>query len=75
MRISCDPNDPGYDEWKALSGLATRVYLDGVEMRNVITADEEAGMIVRYKSHMGGGLIMDRGVVLRETLYGLVELH
>lgn len=75
MRISSDRTDPGFDEWDKIERLAARVYLDGVEIKDVITADEEAGMVIRYKRNAGGGLVLDGHVLVRETLYGVVELH
>lgn len=75
MRISCDTLDPGYLEWNKIGRLAARVYLDGVEMRDVITADEEAGMVIRYRRNTKGLFVVAAGIVSRETLYGVVELH
>lgn len=75
MRISCDPNDPGYIEWNSVGRLNARVFLNGTEIRDVITADEEAGMLVHYVRGESGNLLIRNGVVIRKTLYGKVELH
>ena len=77
MRISCDADDPGYAEWMKLgeTRFEVKVFLDDAEVREVITADEEAGMLVRYRKNDEGRLIVENGIFLRETLYGRVELH
>lgn len=77
MRISVDRDDPGYAEWESLgeTRYSAKVFLDGVEMRGVITADEEAGMVVRYRMKDNGLIVIENGDVVRETLYGVVELH
>lgn len=81
MRLSVDRDDSGFLEWAKLGTgrFAVKIFLDGVEIRDVITADEEAGMLVRYVRD-GNSFAIDRDIngrqfVRRETLYGVVELH
>jgi len=75
MRISCDRDDPGYVEYVKLRPIVPRVFLDGVEIKEVITADEEAGMLIRYLRGMDGLIRVEKGIAVREVLYGRVELH
>ena len=74
MRISIDPSDPGY---KLGPQRLVRVFLDDVEMRYVITADDEAGMVVQYQRDGKGSLIVDFGLgeCVCETLYGAVRFE
>ncbi len=70
MRISADKNDPGYQP-----GIMGKydVYLDGTRQEFVVTADEEAGIIVKCKSDERG-LILSNGHLVEETLRGEVTL-
>lgn len=46
MRLSTDPNDPGFNGW--LRAMPTvRVLLNGAEVTHVLTADEEQRLIVQ----------------------------
>lgn len=45
MRVSIDPNDPGY----SVHAERARMLLDGVEVRDAVTADEEQGLVIRYR--------------------------
>jgi hypothetical protein len=44
LRISLDRDDPGF---QGDDLLGARIFLDGIEQRHVVTADEEQGIIVR----------------------------
>lgn len=68
MRLSVDPNDIGYNEF--FYCLHPRAYLDGTEIEGCITADEEQGYIVRYKTP----LEERDGDLITETLFGKVEI-
>lgn len=50
MRLSARKDDPGYEAFNALysNGKRPVAFLDGVEQRAAVTADEEAGLIVRH---------------------------
>lgn len=74
MRLSIDPNDPGYT--KGLCG-GIKVFLDGIERCNVVTADEEKRLIVVHPLDERGRLQLDRekGEVVRETLHGDVRIE
>jgi hypothetical protein len=65
MRLSVDKDDPGYspDAFKA------KVTLDGVELRNCVTADEEQGVAICYIDKPFRG-----DTVPRETRSGVVKI-
>lgn len=71
MRMSINAWDDGY---KNLD-LNARVFLDGVEQKLCVTADEEKGYVLRYKSidHI---LKVDKqlGAIEQEEVYGKVEI-
>lgn len=48
MRISTNEKDPGYLAWVEYQNNQITVYLNGKEIRDVITADEEKGEIVTF---------------------------
>lgn len=53
MRMSSNENDLGYLaflEFKLAHGRAPKVYLDGVEIRNAETADDQEGVVVRLSN-------------------------
>lgn len=45
LRVSVDPDDPAY----SAHAFRARVTLDGTEVRDVVTADEAAGYVLRYR--------------------------
>lgn len=45
MRLSVDPNDPGFDLEKS---VRAKIFFNGVQINNAITADEEKRLVVRY---------------------------
>lgn len=51
-----------------------RVFLDGVEMREVIAYDMDAGTIERISRDAGGKLVMVGDDFATETLHGTVEV-
>lgn len=71
MRISADKNDSGHSP----EGIRQYdVYLDGVVCSEVITADEQQGLIIRVMRDESG-LVVVNGEVVIEALYGKVELR
>lgn len=70
MRISADKHDPDYQP-NIMSKYD--VYFDGTRLDLVVTADEEAGVIVRCASDERG-LIVSNGHLVEETLRGDVKL-
>lgn len=76
VRLSTIETDPGYAPW--LEFLGTRgkplVYLDGVEVALVETADEEMGFIIRVVAEDDGGIKVVDDEIVRETLRGTVRI-
>lgn len=77
MRISVSPNDPGraaYDEMRE-AGKTMKVYLDGNEVFDVITADEEQGYVISNRTNPNGTLFMDpEGSLVQDVERGNVEV-
>jgi hypothetical protein len=64
VRVSSDPDDPGYAEYLAglRRGVVWDVELDGVLLKNdCVTADEERGEVVRNVRDLHGRLVIDQG--------------
>ena len=76
MRISIDCEDPGFATWAA-SAKPVRVYLGGVEISKVITADEERRFVVRHVTDERGNVVLNRArtETMRETVYGDVRIQ
>jgi hypothetical protein len=81
MRVSADRSDPGYAQYKyALArGVTYDVQLDSELLtKHVVTADEETGEVVRFKTGPDGKLVITmvdgNRRVDRETLRGAVRL-
>lgn len=72
MRISADRNDPSFNELY----LKSKVMLDGVEIRNCITADDEAGECVCFVTDADGRLPPPdaKGNALTEVNRGVVKI-
>lgn len=77
MRISMDPSDPGYNP----DNRRWNVSFNGAETKGVITADDEAGLIIRYEM-AGGQMILEEDPARpggrrpkQVTEYGKVELR
>lgn len=79
MRVSTDKSDPGYPLFMRTQqeGVLLKVYLDGQEIDEVETADEEEGVLVRYCTGENGELLLtpSREEIERETLQGRVEVR
>lgn len=75
MRISADPQDAGYVNYRQFH--RARVFLDGAEVFYVLTADEEEGVIVRYKRDPAGQFMFDKSGlrVARERCRGTVRVE
>jgi hypothetical protein len=75
MRISADPRDPGYVNYRQFH--RARVFLDGAEQFGVLIADEEEGVIVRYKRNAAGQFVLDKSGlrVARERCRGTVRVE
>lgn len=69
MRISTDENDSGYQTYIE-SGIYWDVFLNGEFVDQVFTADEERGMICKYKVPLE---VVD-DIIQSEIFYGKVEI-
>jgi hypothetical protein len=71
MRCSVDREDVAYDPAFAQA----RVWLDGVERWNVVTADEEKRFAVIFKLDDQGGIVLDENnAPLLEEFRGAVVI-
>lgn len=75
MRVSIRPNDSGYGNYRHLRSHGRRaiVYFNGKHESGVITADTEAGMIVRYIHPVQVDL--ERECPMDEVVHGRVEIE
>jgi len=74
MRISLRPKDSGYHNYIHTRSRLQRtiIKLDGVVQSACITADDEAGVIVRYKEPMAWDA--ERACLIDEVVHGRVEI-
>lgn len=77
MRISVDPSDRGYSNWRPELAGHVRAFLNGRKIEDVVTADEEEGTVIRHKRTADGFLVVDltRTEVVCETLEGSVRIE
>jgi hypothetical protein len=79
MRLSCRENDAGYLSWIGLKKHRAKVrfFLDGVEVKDVITADDEEGFLLVYVYDESGKhqLSSDRTEALTERRTGVVRIE
>ena len=78
MRISIVSSDPGYENLQAIldSGVDASIELNGLVVRNCITADEELGFVKYYVSDARGGIIKNEatGEAWTHVSWGVVEI-
>jgi hypothetical protein len=74
MRISVDPSDRAYTGERYYGAT---VSLDGVVLRDCVTADDEIGEIVIFKRDKDGNLILNkqRDWFVRQPLTGKVKIE
>lgn len=77
MRLSTDPNDPGYEAWcqARLGGGEIDVYLDDVLQLHCEMADDETGEVLRAKHDEGGDFYLEGDEIARETVRGVVRIE
>jgi hypothetical protein len=73
MRISADAHDPGFEAY--CRNRRVVVLLDGDPQRYVVTADEEAGLIVRYRLDEHGRPVSDGERLVKDVVLGRVEVR
>lgn len=73
MRLSAKRGDPGYTR----NVYGAIVLLDGKEIKDVLTADEEAGYVVVYLRNSEGHFILNdaRTEVVSKTIHGVVQIN
>lgn len=76
VRISCLRDDPGYRAYCLASGDGKKVqcFLNGIEQRGAVTADESLGMIYRLVMTEKGNAAHANGEILHEAVYGDVRI-
>ncbi|MGO4641708.1 hypothetical protein AB4Z43_25030 [Mesorhizobium sp. 2RAF45] len=72
MRISADNDDAGYVSAERRRGV--RIYLDGIDLKDVITADEEDGYILRALRDDLQLLVFENGQLVTEEMRGKVKI-
>ncbi|HCB1653342.1 TPA: hypothetical protein MYP81_000878 [Citrobacter farmeri] len=73
MRLTVLDDDPGRKI--NLAQERYTVYLDGVEVKHVYTADDEKGEVIAAVHDERGYVVTENGEVKRQTLYGAVIIQ
>ncbi|MBJ9162313.1 hypothetical protein I5485_07660 [Citrobacter farmeri] len=73
MRLTVLDDDPGRKI--NLAQERYTVYLDGVEVKHVYTADDEKGEVIAAVHDERGYVATENGEVKRQTLYGSVIIQ
>ncbi|MCU3632744.1 hypothetical protein N8V24_04445 [Enterobacter hormaechei subsp. steigerwaltii] len=72
MRITVLDDDPGRKI--NLARERYKVYIDGVEVKHVFTADDEKGEVIAGVLDDRGYMTAENGEVKRQSLYGKVTI-
>lgn len=79
MRLSVVVGEPGYQEWRDLAdkGIEPRVFVDGTLIPDVLSADDEKGIVVAYVRCPNGIMSVDwnTGAAITNTLRGKVRIE
>ncbi|QCW56708.1 hypothetical protein [Citrobacter freundii] len=70
MRLTVLDDDPGRKINLGVERYA--VFLDGIEVKHVFTADDEKGEVITAVHDERGYVVAEKGEVKRQTLYGTV---
>jgi len=71
MRLAADPFDPAYNQ----VAKGCKIFVNGVEMQHLLSADEEAGEVERVKFDTAGNVVIDAyGSVRSETIRGTIRI-
>jgi len=73
MRISADKDDVGYNPSAIFSD--TRVFFNGEERKDVVTADDTHGFIIIYARDDNDKLIQDDNDIAENKIYGDVRIE
>ena len=76
-RLSVFVGDPGHAPYEALGerGHSIRIYLDGVEQQNVMTADRAQGWLRRLAMIEGRAVRFESAHVKTEVVRGKIEFY
>lgn len=76
IRISCEKEDSGYRDYCIANGdgKIVKVWLDGVEQKRCVMADENLGVVKRMVTTPQGNIAHDNGEFLFEEIKGFVEV-
>ncbi|WP_208952662.1 hypothetical protein [Rahnella sp. ChDrAdgB13] len=72
MRLTVLDDDPGI---KVHPCSRIKIFLDGVEVKFCLTADDEKGEIIIPVTDARGLMVAENGEVKRQTLYGTVRIE
>lgn len=79
MRLSVEKDDPGYLAWQKLGNKRrdVRIFVDGAEVKNAITADAEEGFVIVNETGENGQILFDRksGEIYTKRITGCVEIR
>ncbi len=79
MRLSVEKDEPGYSAWQALGNRRhdVRIFVDGAEVKNAITADTEEGFVVVNETGENGHILFGResGEIYTKRITGRVEIR
>ncbi|EBX2401341.1 TPA: hypothetical protein JD893_25065 [Citrobacter freundii] len=73
MRLTVLDDDPGRKINLGVERYA--VFLDGIEVKHVFTADDEKGEVIAAVLDERGYMVAENGEVKRHTLYGSVRIE
>lgn len=77
MRLSINTTDPGYEAYRLLDRrkLNAEIFLNGVRMNSIVTADVNHGFIERIAHDETGKVMMRGDQAVIQRLQGYVEIR
>lgn len=78
IRVSCEEGDPGYRDFCVANGDSKvfKVWLDGVEQKKCVMADERLGVVKRMVTTPSGNIAHDGdGNIFFEEISGAVKVE
>lgn len=78
IRVSCEQGDPGYRDYCIANGdgKVFKVWIDGVEQKRCVMADERLGVVKRMVTTPAGNIAHDAdGNIFFEEISGVVEIE
>jgi hypothetical protein len=73
MRISSNPNDPGYNMWRA-TRKSFEILYNGILVSECVTVDDEEGYILKAALNERGKVYAEDDEVVMEELRGDVRI-